>query len=100
MRNARNTLLVLAGCLLAAGCGTEAVTAPDRPAFDTGGYIGTGAEIEPASGASSEHGATDSSLGIGYLGGGGNKDVTSSPPTQGDSTTISNFGGGYLGGGG
>lgn len=71
MKATRASLLI--GCIfLLTSCGTESVTAPDRPAFDGGGYIGTGGK------------------------------ASDPPPTTttSDSTEVSAFGGGYLGTGG
>lgn len=72
MRITGTVLLLLTGGLLLAGCGTEPPVAPDRPAFDGGGY----------------------------LGGGGRADTVSGTSAPGDTATVASFGGGYLGGGG
>ncbi len=68
---ASRAFLLIGTALLLSSCGTEQVTAPSRPAFDGGGYIGTGGR------------ASDPP-----------------PGTTTDTTQVSGFGGGYLGTGG
>jgi hypothetical protein len=68
---ALRAFLLIGTALLLSSCGSEQVTAPDRPALDGGGYLGTGGR------------ASDPP-----------------PTTTGDTTQVSGFGGGYLGTGG
>jgi len=63
-------ILLIASVLLLTSCGSETITASDRPAFDGGGYLGTGGR------------------------------ASDPPPATGDTTQVSGFGGGYLGTGG
>lgn len=67
---ATRTALLAACALLLTSCGTETIVAPDRPAFDGGGYLGTGGKAsDPPAGTSSD--TTTAAFGGGYLGTGG-----------------------------
>ncbi|HEV2145984.1 MAG TPA: hypothetical protein VGR37_01060 [Longimicrobiaceae bacterium] len=101
MRTAGTVLLLLTVSLLTAGCGTQSLVAPDRPAFDGGGYLGGGGSADVASDTSAQGDTvTASGFGGGYIGAGGGAEAGPDTSAQGDTVTVYGAGIGYLGGGG
>jgi hypothetical protein len=69
MRIARITLLLVAGSTLLTGCRDDLLTPTKHPAYDGGGYIGTGAKVDNSGGTATTNDSTQvSARGGGYIG--------------------------------